>query len=350
MGVTKRIETGSMAGPEFQSLLQRAPVEKMPTHVDPMLATLVEVPFDEAGWMYEVKWDGYRALAFNHNGKTDLRSRNGESLSRRFYPIVQALGQWNPDAVVDGEIVVVNASGVSSFSRLQTWKSEANGKLLYCVFDMLWYQGRNLMKLPLRDRRFILKNSMPPAGLIHLSDNLAGSCTEVFNAAKKAGLEGIIAKKADSIYRPGARSMEWLKIKATKRQEMIIGGYTRNHGTSRPFSALLAGVFERGKLIYTGKIGTGFSVQDQHDLLTTFKPLLTKVSPFASGNTAQAARLRSEQLHADVFFLRPELVCEVDFTELTADGLMRHPSFQGLRTDKKASDVIMETARSVYQI
>lgn len=332
------------------ALLRSAPERKFPPKIQPMLATLVDQPFDEEGWLYEAKWDGYRAVSFINKKKVEIRSRNNKDFNDKFFPVTKALQQWNINAVVDGEIVVLDENGVSNFGALQNWRSEADGKLIYYLFDILWLDGKDLTGLPLKERQAILKMHMPKNDRIKLSQAFEESGIDFFNAAKKAGLEGIIAKKADSIYNSGNRSKEWLKIKANKRQEMVIGGYTRNNNTSKLFSALLVGIYNKGKLIYTGKIGTGFNDTTQKEMIVRFKKLITQKPPFDElPNINKPSRFRPDPPHATATWLKPELVCEVSFTEMTSDGVMRHPSFEGLRIDKKAKDVVQEKARSTQK-
>lgn len=326
-----------------KTLLKKTPKVKFPSKLTPMLATLVDKPFDRTGWVYEVKWDGYRALAFMNNGSAELKSRNDKSFNEKFYPIYDSIKEWNVNAIVDGEIVVLGDKGISHFGNLQNWRSEADGNLIYYVFDILWLDGQDLTGLTLMERREILKTIMPEDDRIRMSEVFTESGTDFYNAAKQNGLEGIIAKKADSTYLPGSRTDNWLKIKANKRQEMVIGGYTLNDDTSKPFSALLVGVFEKGELIYTGKIGTGFSIKTQQEMLKLFKPLITKKVPFSEEpDVNKPSRFRAKPPHASVTWLKPQLVCEVSFAEMTSDGVMRHPSFEGMREDKKAKDVVRE--------
>lgn len=332
--------------PEAEAVLNHAPKRAFPAKLRPMLATLVDKPFDEDGWIYEVKWDGYRALAFSHNGKAELKSRNDKSFDEKFYPVKEAVEAWGIDAVVDGEIVVVKEDGISSFGALQNWRSEADGDLYYYVFDLPWYAGKEMSDLPLTDRKAILKSIIPKGGIIKFSEGFSESGTRFFDAAKKTGLEGIIAKKADSLYHSGDRSSEWLKIKANQRQEVVIGGFTKNDDSGKLFSALLVGFFEKGELMYSGKIGTGFNTQDQRDMMKQFKPLIIKKPPFSElPDINKPSRFRPNPPHATVTWLKPELVCEVSYTEMTSDGVMRHPAFEGMRLDKKANDVMKEVAK-----
>ena len=317
--------------------------QKLPTAIEPMLATLVDKPFDEEGWLYEIKWDGYRCVAYINKGAVELKSRNNKSFNEKFYPIHAALQELQINAVLDGEIIVAGKEGISKFGDLQNWRSEADGSLLFYVFDILWLNGTDLMQLPLTERRQKLVETIVETDSIRISNAFETSGLEFFNAADKMHLEGIIAKKKDSQYTPGARSKSWLKIKVHARHEVVIGGYTNNEDSSKLFSALLVGVYNNGKLHYTGKIGTGFNAQMQQQMMKAFKPLIRKKNPFdTTPDVNKPSRFRPNPPKAMVTWLKPELVCEVSYTEITSDGVMRHPSFEGMREDKKATDVIAE--------
>ena len=231
----------------------------LPKDIKPMLATLVEQAVDEAGWVYEVKWDGYRAIGYLNEGAVEIRSRNNKSFNEKFYPVFDALKKWKINAVIDGEIIVVNEKGVPDFSDLQGWRSEADGNLAFYLFDILWLEGMDLMNLPLTERREILRSVIPVEGSIKLSESFDASATEFFALADKMGLEGIMAKRATSPYVPDQRGKEWLKIKTEKRQEAVIAGYTRNENTSKQFSALLLGLYENGEFRFITPVGTGFT-------------------------------------------------------------------------------------------
>ncbi|HEY0608780.1 MAG TPA: non-homologous end-joining DNA ligase, partial [Chitinophaga sp.] len=331
-------------------ILRKTPKSSFPDTFTPMLATLADKPFDHAGWLYEIKWDGYRALAFMNRKSTELRSRNNKSFNEQFYPVYEAVKAWGLHAVIDGEIAVINAAGQSDFSLLQQWRSEADGRLIYYVFDILWLNGHDLSQLPLSTRRAVLEEQIRtvPGDIIRLSESFDATGTEFFNIAKQMGLEGIIAKRAESLYYPGERSRDWLKIKTSNRQEVVIGGYTKNEGSGKPFSSLLVGVFENGKLQYTGKIGTGFNAQQQKQLLQQFKALEVKKSPFAVvPDINKPSRFRPNPPQAVAVWLKPRLVCGVSFREMTSDGVMRHPSFEGMREDKGANEVTREEKVSV---
>ncbi|SKB46650.1 DNA ligase D [Daejeonella lutea] len=331
-----------------KEILKKTRKSKFPAGMKPMLATLVDEPFDDQDWVYEVKWDGYRALAFIQNGNVDISSRNNKSFNDKFYPIKKTLETWKINAVVDGEIMVINDKGVSSFGNLQNWRSEADGELVFYVFDILWYEGKSLTELPLLLRQQVLREVLPTDDdSIRLSKVFNASGTDFFKAAEKMGLEGIIAKKAASTYSPNVRSREWLKIKVSKRQEVVIGGYTKNEDTTKAFSSLLLGVYDRGHLKYVGKVGTGFSLAQQKEMISQFKPLITDKSPFSiEPDYNKPSRFRPNPPKAKATWLKPELVCEVAFTEVTSDGVFRHPSFQGMRIDKTASKVVMEVPQS----
>lgn len=324
---------------------------KFPAKLSPMLATLVDEPFDDEAWQFEIKWDGYRTIAFCNKSKVDLKSRNDKSFNEKFYPVCKAIQDWNIKAVIDGEVVVLDQNGKSHFGSLQNWRSEADGEIYFYVFDILWLNGKDLMQIPLSERRTILKQLMPESDIIRLSENFEVSGIEFFETTKKMGLEGIIAKKSDSTYSPGIRSKEWVKIKANKRQEMVIGGYTKNDDSSKSFSSLLLGVYERDKLIYKGKVGTGFNDKQQKEMLKQFKRYITKSSPFTElPDINKPSRFRPNPPHATAVWMKPELVCEVSFTEMTTDGIMRHPSFEAMRIDKTAKDVKSERSMDTKKI
>ncbi len=331
---------------DVKSVLKKAKKAAFPKALKPMLATLVDEPFDDPHWQYEVKWDGYRTLAYLKSGKVELWSRNNKSFNEKFYPIFEALQELELNAVVDGEIIVVDENGKSSFSDLQNWRSEADGELVFYVFDLLWLNGKSLIDLPLSERQSVLNTVFPTDDdRLRLSKVFKTSGIDFFRAAEKMNLEGIIAKKSDSTYLPDKRAKEWLKIKVSKRQEVIIAGFTKNDDSTKQFSSLLLGVYEKGALHYAGKVGTGFSVKLQKELITKFKPLIIEKSPFKiEPDINKPSRFRRNPPNATVTWLKPDLVCEVAFSEITPDGVFRHPSYKGLRIDKKAKDVTLEKA------
>lgn len=329
-----------------EKLLQKGITAKIPQKVKPMLATLVSKPFDDPDWRYEVKWDGYRSLAYINKGKVELLSRNNKSFTEKYYPLAQALSEFTINAVLDGEILVIGKDGKANFGALQNWRSEADGDLVFYAFDLLWYERKNIMQLPLIERQSILKEILPTNDdRIRLSQVFNANGLEFFAAAEKMGLEGIMAKRSNSTYNPDSRSKDWLKIKVSNRQEVVIGGYTNNEGSNKPFSSLLLGVFENGKFEYVGKVGTGFTEKKQKEMLEIFDPLIIAESPFGfEPDVNKPSRFRPNPPKATATWLKPEIVCEVSYTEVTSDGVFRHPSFQGLRSDKSAKDVGREIA------
>lgn len=344
----KDIVVGAKAGKKYSSILEiikrkipGAPKTKMPTGLMPMLATLVDEPFTDNEWQFELKLDGYRTLAYLHNGKADLRSRKNNSFNKQFDVVQKELTEWNIDAVIDGEVVVLNEEGKPDFNKIQLWDSQREGSLVYYVFDLLWIDGLNIMNEPLYLRREILKQLMPESGIIRYSDHIDEIGTEFFEIAKKNNLEGIIAKKKDSVYIPDSRSKTWLKIKIEERHEAVICGYARKKDTDRLFSSLLLGVYEKGKLKFIGQTGTGFTELMQEELMRKMKPLTTKRLPFKEEPSISGS---------NVVWLKPFLVCEVKYAELTSEGLMRHASFQGLREDKAAFELNNEEQQDTDQI
>jgi bifunctional non-homologous end joining protein LigD len=335
-------ESKSQPVTDLDALLKNAPQSPLPAKLSPMKATLVREPFDDAGWLYEIKWDGYRSVAIVDDGKAELLSRNNISFDQ-FHPVVDALSKWKVRAVIDGEIVVLGADGKSDFSAIQNWQRRKDGQLVYNVFDIIWFDGRDLTGLPLTQRKAILEAILPADERIRLSKAFTVNGIAFFHAAEKAGIEGIMAKKADSAYSAGDRSKEWLKVKVERRQEVVIGAFTRNADTSKLFSALAIGVYEKGVLRYIGKVGTGWSEKKQREMMEQFEPLITDVCPFEiEPDVDEPSQFRPRRLGAKPTWLKPELVCEVNIAEITSDGKVRQASFKGMRRDKDAKDVILE--------
>ncbi len=298
--------------------------------IAPMLCTLVDEPFDAKGWIFEIKWDGYRALAVK-KGSVKLLSRNGLSFNKRYPSIVEELERLPGSFVLDGEIVIFDKEGRSHFQLLQNYLRNQEGTPIYCVFDILFLNGKDLRSKPLIERKKILKAFLGKRKILKFSDHVNEKGIAFFKAAAKKGLEGIIAKKADSVYQ-SRRSRDWLKIKPGRGQEVVIGGFTPPKGSRKYFGALVTGVYKGGKLIYSGLVGGGFNRQLLKDVHEKLKKLITPVCPFATRPKSKSS----------VTWVKPKLVCEVDFTEWTNEGLMRHPIFKGLRIDKAAKKVKRE--------
>ncbi|UAY55900.1 DNA ligase D [Arachidicoccus terrestris] len=345
---------------DWRQMLGRLPDTPMPSNIDPMLATLVNAPFDDPDWNFEIKWDGYRAIAYVEvTGKSKrkttvhIKSRNQKDFEEKYYPIKGSLESVKEAMVLDGELVVVDKAGMPQFGALQNWRSEADGALLYYVFDLLWYQGKDLRALPVFIRQIVLKAVMKTGdhSNIRLGYSVQGEGKKFLASAASLGLEGMVAKKRDSIYETGHRSKFWLKVKVEQRQEAIIIGYTLNKGSSKKFSSLLLGVYKDGTLQYAGKVGTGFSDKEQETLLRAFKPHIRKTSPLSTvPDIDKPSRFRPSPPGSDVTWLHPRLIGEVSYRERTTDGLFRHPSFKGLRADKRPKDVVLEKESNTKQL
>lgn len=332
--------------------LASLPATPLPRNLSPMLATLVKEPPRQSGWQFEMKWDGYRALAYLDGQSVELRSRNGKSFNEKFYPLTDSLQQWRLPALFDGELVVLNEQGIPDFSALQAWRSEADGALVYYLFDLLWLDGHSLVDLPLRQRQEWLRALVPADHpFLRVSTVIEGDGREAFAQARSLRLEGVLAKDPDSRYTPGLRSPEWLKVKTQQSQELVIGGYTINEGTSKPFSALLLGLYEGNQLQYVTPVGTGFTRKQQEELLQQFKALQRRSCPFAAvPEYNKPSRFRPDPPPATVVWLEPKLVAEVHHRGITSNGALRQPSFKGLRPDKKPKDVRWEKAAPTKSI
>lgn len=328
----------------IQQLIKAGAQTEMPTGIKPMKATLVDEPFDEPGWLYEIKWDGYRAISNLENQQSKIFSRNNLEFTQ-FESITNALKTLSFKAILDGEIVALKGDGTADFGALQNWKNKRDNELHYYIFDILYLEGHSLLELNLSQRRQILEAILPDDNeSLKLSKAYETSGIDFFDAAKRMKLEGIIAKRSDSYYSSDSRSREWLKIKAKKRQEVIIGGYTRNEGTEKYFSALALGVYNsKGELTYIGKVGTGFNAATQKALMAAFEKLITKTCPFQTiPDVDEPSQFRPQRLGAKPIWLKPKLICEVEFAELTSDGKLRQASFKGLREDKNPKEVMLE--------
>ncbi|MCI0423520.1 MAG: DNA ligase D [Acidobacteria bacterium] len=310
---------------------------KILRQLEPMLATPVSRPFDRAGWLFEIKWDGYRAIAEIEGGRVRLYSRNQLSLEERFAPLMTSLQRFGHDAVLDGEVVVLDESGKPRFQLLQDYQKSRRGHLVYCVFDLLYLAGHDLRKLPLRRRKEILKQVILSEAQLVFSDHVEEHGTEFFNLVTHQGLEGMVAKDASSPYLSGRRSMAWLKIKIEQRQEAVIGGFTMPGGGRKHFGALLLGVYKGKELVYVGHVGTGFSEKLLRDIGAELEPLIQSACPFKKQPPA----------NAPVRWVKPKLVCEVSFREWTQDKVMRHPVFLGIRKDRSAASVRLETPQTL---
>jgi bifunctional non-homologous end joining protein LigD len=304
----------------------------------PMLATLTDKPFDDPDWVFETKWDGFRAVAVAAPGHAALYSRNGNDISRKYPSICAALAAIKQDAVLDGELVALDENGRSRFQLLQNAEREP-AHLLYCVFDLLYLDGKDLRGETLLERKEALAHILPKSPLLLYSAHVVAEGVKAFNRAKRAGEEGVMAKLATGLYHSGARTREWLKVKASQEQEVVIVGFTAPRRTRKYFGSLVLAVREGKDWKYAGRAGTGFDVKTLHELHEKLVPLITKAKPIA-------AKVPDE---ANTTWVKPRLVAEVKFTEWTKAGEMRHPVYLGLRTDKPATEVIRERPKPLRE-
>jgi len=303
---------------------------RVPFRITPMLATLVDSPFNKTNWIFEEKYDGVRMLAYKEGSKVSLISRNAIDRTERYPRIAEAIAKLKPDTLaLDGEIVIFDSDKVSRFQFLQ----KGDGQPTFALFDCLYRDGKDLRKAPLSERRAALEQAVKPSSSLILSARLDADGVKAFEIAKKRGFEGLIAKDLSSKYVSG-RSPAWLKVKVRKEDEFVIGGFTEPSGTRHFFGALLLGVYQRGKFDYVGKVGTGFDEETLKSLYKKFSPLKRASSPFASDVRERGAT-----------FVAPKLVAQIGYTEWTGDGKLRHPVYLGLRDDKAAKDVTRQEKR-----
>jgi bifunctional non-homologous end joining protein LigD len=313
--------------------LADAPVSEMPSRILPMLATPVTAPFDRDGWIFELKWDGYRCLSFIRKDQVLMTSRNGRTLNERFPLIARSLRALDLDALLDGEIVVTDDAGRADFQLLQNYGKSPTGNLVYYVFDILHLSGHDLSRFPLLKRKEILSHVMRKISPIKISDYIEKDGKALFAAAIENGVEGVVAKDGMSPYRPGARSLEWLKIKTIMQQETVIAGFTAPRGGKKGFGSLVLGVYDDNQeLVYVGNCGTGMAEKESESLLDRLLALATPDPPFKSAPRMPVAAT----------WVRPILVSVTKFAEWTSDGFMRHPVFVGLRDDIDPRDVRRE--------
>jgi bifunctional non-homologous end joining protein LigD len=309
----------------------------MPRDVTPMLATLGDESFDKPDWLFEIKWDGYRAVAYCTAKSVELMSRNLTPFTERYYPVADALNQLGLEAVLDGEIVAVDERGLAVFQSLQNWQNTPV-RLQYFIFDILWLSGYDLTSLPLIQRKEILRKILPEDDeVLKYSDHVLEKGNEFFSVALNQGLEGMMAKKQNSLYKPGERTDNWLKIKVNNRQEVVIAGYTEPRNTRKYFGSLLLGLYDNNELVYIGHTGSGFTAKSLDEIYKKLQPLVVSKCPFP----------KPPKTNMPATWVKPKLVCEIKFTEWTKDKIARHPIFMGLRTDKKPGEAIFETSKNM---
>jgi bifunctional non-homologous end joining protein LigD len=312
---------------------------RLPLFIEPQLATLIKEPPRGDEWLHELKFDGYRMLCRMERGRVQLSSRNARDWTEKFPSIIAAVKRLPAkSAMIDGEIVIVDAQGRSSFQKLQrSMGTGSTSGLIYAVFDLIYLDGFDLRRTPLRLRKGLLEMlcQTPGLNLLRYSEHFEGDGDAFFRQACEFGIEGIISKLADSPYE-STRNRNWLKIKCNKEQEFVIAGYTPSSKGLPGFGSLVLGVYDKGKLIYAGRVGTGFSLKSRVELQKQLDRIALEQSPISELPKEPGLKL--------THWAEPRLVAVVTFTEWTSDNSIRHPSFQGLREDKNPREVVREKA------
>ena len=318
-----------------------------PTELKPMMARIAEKPFSNPGWLFEPKLDGFRAVAYVRGGDVTLRSRTGNDLTGHFPDVVEELAaQPSEDLVLDGEVVALDSDGMPDFALLQRETGmpagpkrsgpEGPAKVMYYVFDLLYADGSELMELPLSDRKALLTRTVLPGESLQLVDHIQGDGEAFYNGAVQMGLEGMVAKRSDSRYQPGARTPAWLKIKHIQEQDFVVGGYTRGSGArASSFGALVLGYYDESKLVYAGRVGSGFNHATLESVLSSLEALQNDRCPFAES---------PEMDGHEAVWVKPELVASVKFSQWTHDEILRAPVFLRLRPEASAGAVVREVA------
>lgn len=297
----------------------------------PMLATLIDAPFDDSEWVFEIKWDGFRVISKIERGKVALFSRGGKRMTKDYPRIATALAKVRRRAVIDGELVALDENNRSRFQLLQNAR-RTNVRLRYYVFDVLFLDGKDVRRLPLLERKRLLRSILPKSSAIRFSKHVKKHGIKFFRLAERRRLEGIMAKRAQSRYYSGKRTREWLKIKIARRQEAVVVGFTKPRKSRKYFGSLVLALRQGRSWRYAGHTGTGFGSASLKAIYAKLKSLARKTKPLRH-------KIPNEEQTA---WVRPKLVCEVKFTEWTKDGIMRHPAFVGLRGDKPAKNVVRE--------
>jgi len=299
----------------------------------PMLATLVDEPFDDKEWVFETKWDGFRLMTEKRSHAAKLWSRNGIDVTQRYAALLPALQKIDGACVIDGEICALDAHGRSRFQLLQNALNR-KAQLLYVAFDALFVAGKDIRAKPLLERKKILKTLLPRDPLLRFSEHISEHGKREFAKAQQAHEEGVIAKRATGLYYSGKRTREWLKFKAVHEQQAVVVGYTEPRKSRKYFGSLVLAVRDKAmkRWVYAGRVGSGFDQAALKSLYGVMQALRTDKKPFDK-------KVEDER---STTWLIPKLVGEVKFTEWTSEGEMRHPVFLGLRSDKAAADVLRE--------
>ena len=311
--------------------------------IEPMLLLRTDTLPDSKDWLYELKLDGYRAIAFKRDGTVHLRSRNDNDFSGRYPGVVKGLAKMPDNTVIDGEVIAFDDDGRPSFNALQNYGS-ASAPVVYYVFDLMVLAGRDVTRDPLEKRRELLERKVLPklSEPVRYATPFDAALPVLVQSVKAQGLEGLVAKRRNSVYEPGLRTGAWMKMRVNRGQEFVIGGYTRG---TKTFDALIFGYYQDKKLIYVARTRNGFAPVTRAQLFRKFKGLEISECPFANLPEAKSGRWGqglTKAKMAECQWLEPVLVGQFEFLEWTADNHLRHSKFVGLREDKKAKDVVRE--------
>lgn len=333
-------QTGTTIPQKTIASIRHGKDKKVKTFIEPMLASITKNPFDNEDWLFEIKWDGYRAITEINKDGIQFYSRNRIDFSERFPAVFQALKKIKHDVILDGEIVLLNEKNLPDFQKLQHYENHLNYPLIYYVFDILELNGKNMERLPLVERKKILKQLLKNNKIIRYCDHIDTKGISFLEKAKQQGLEGIIAKKKDSQYARGYRSKEWLKIRNIQSTEVVIAGYTEPKGGRIHFGSLILANKKSNEWQYRGHVGTGFSSALLGSLKKAMKPLETNESPFKT----------RVPLNGEVTWLKPKLVADIAYTEVTRDNIFRHPVFLRLREEKEIKDINEEVMEKITEV
>jgi bifunctional non-homologous end joining protein LigD len=337
---TRKHSTKTPARKKTAAICSGARAARMPAEIRPMLATLVDDPFSDPQWIFETKWDGFRAICFISGGKARFVSRNQIEMTPQYPELYHVPKQITArQAILDGEIVALDEQGMPRFQLLQPRVGRKSGvealrgkgQIVYFVFDLLYADGYDLRNCTVVERKAKLAEVLRPSSFIKLSEHVEGDGEAFFREIEKFHLEGMIAKRATSKYLP-KRSTDWLKVKTIMRSEVVVGGYTQPRGTRSYFGALVCGLYRDDKLHYVAHVGGGFNERKLASIYKLMQPLKTAKSPFVD----------APKTNEPVQWIKPRLVTEVKFSEWTADHRLRHPVFVGLRDDKAPRDCRFE--------
>jgi DNA ligase D-like protein (predicted ligase) len=325
------------------SVRTAAPTSSSAGFIQPMLLLRTDSLPDNEQWLYELKLDGYRAIAFKRNGVVHLRSRNDNDFSGRYPGVVKGLAKMPDNTVIDGEVIAFDDDGRPSFNALQNYGSAA-APVIYYVFDVMVLAGRDVMREPLEKRRELLEQKVLPtlSEPVRYASSLDAALPVLVQSVKEQGFEGLVAKRRNSVYESGLRTGAWMKMRVNRGQEFVIGGYTRG---TKTFDALIFGYYDGEKLMYVARTRNGFTPVARAQLFRKFKGLEVAECPFANLPEARSGRWGqglTKAKMAECQWLKPVLVGQFEFLEWTADNHLRHSKFIGLREDKQAKDVVRE--------